>query len=373
MRLYRISWFDEFECLGGKCPMSCCKGWQIPLTPEDCTRLRKERGRRGLALFFATAGWSRAKFNNDSMSCPFWDRDGLCRLQKEKGHGFIPETCRDFPRFYRNYGPFEETYADLSCIGAARLFMKHIDDLTLVSSEGEPVTDLCTTNDDISYLEFLVSTRQQMIRAAVSSAADGSFWTYCDTLYEYACDVQDKMTSVTEGTILFDTFSRNYRCNMHYHKMCQKEPSLLSHFLNSPLRHRHLKTVNPMLYDMFEAADKLVAKCRKEGRPVGGNVPDERVHKICAAYLSYYLYMHFLRTYETYGIRKQIALGVVHVNMIYLLINANCDGDRVTDEQIARIIAAYNGRAYFNDHILDEMYKIFENEVADKSAYPGMS
>ena len=81
--------------------------------------------------------------------------------------------------------------------------------------------------------------------------------------------------------------------------------------------------------------------------------------------------MHFLRTYETYGIRKQIALGIVHVNMIYLLINACCEGESVTDEQIARIIAAYNGRAFFNDHILDEMYKIFENTVAGRGTYPG--
>ena len=357
MKLYRISWFDEFECLGGKCPMSCCKGWRIPLTPEDCTRLRKERGRRGLALFFATAGWSRAHFNNDSMSCPFWDRDGLCRLQKEKGHDFIPETCRDFPRFYRNYGPFEETYASLSCIGAARLFMKHIDDLTLTLSEGEPESELCTTNDDIPYLEFLVSTRGQMISAAISSAADGTFGADCDALYEYACHIQDEFATgknEKRGTVLFPV-----------------PVPVLKKLLNSPLRHRHLKTVNPILYDMFEAADKHLAKCRKEGRPVGGNVPDEKVYKVCAAYLSYYLYMHFLRTYETYGIRKQIALGIVHVNMIYLLINACCEGESVTDEQIARIIAAYNGRAYFNDHILDEMYKIFENAVAGRGTYPG--
>ena len=35
-----------------------------------------------------------------------------------------------------------------------------------------------------------------------------------------------------------------------------------------------------------------------------------------------------------------------------------------TEESIAATIAAYNRRAYFNDDILDEMYRIYEKNYA---------
>lgn len=363
MKLHRISWFDEFECMGGACPQSCCKGWQIPLTDEDCERFKKERGRRGLSLFMATGGWTRDKFNADSGSCPFWGKDGLCRLQKEKGHDFIPETCRDYPRFYRNYGEFEETFLDLSCIKAAELFIKHIDDISLDVSDGEAETGLCTTNDDVSYLEFLVKTRDDMTAKAVRSAGDGTLGAFADELFSYACDLQDHYACGSGEAPPKPSKLTDY-------DLFPLPLGVLEKLLNSSFRHFRLKLTSPALYGMISKCDDLIRRCRKgeinwEDRVRDAFTKNAGLIKVCAAYLSYYLYMHFLRTYETYSFRKQVGLGICHMNMILFIVMSTTDPATITGMQLAGIIASYNGRAYFNDNILDEMYRIFEDHCRD--------
>ena len=54
-------------------------------------------------------------------------------------------------------------------------------------------------------------------------------------------------------------------------------------------------------------------------------------------------------------------MGLCHVNMVLLLVISAAEGRAVTEELFAETIAAYNRRAYFNDDIQDEMYRIFED------------
>ena len=84
---------------------------------------------------------------------------------------------------------------------------------------------------------------------------------------------------------------------------------------------------------------------------------------VLGTYLAYYLYQYYLRAYETYSFRRQTALGLCHVNMVLLLTMSACEGRAVTEDILAGTIAAYNRRAYFNDAIQDEMYRIFEDSL----------
>ncbi|MBR6160116.1 MAG: hypothetical protein IKQ40_07410, partial [Lachnospiraceae bacterium] len=88
---------------------------------------------------------------------------------------------------------------------------------------------------------------------------------------------------------------------------------------------------------------------------------DPLLKKTLGRYLAYYLFQYFLRAYETYSFRRQVALGLCHMNMILLLAVAKEDTDGITEETLADTIAVYNRRAFFNDDIQDQMYRIFEN------------
>ena len=140
----------------------------------------------------------------------------------------------------------------------------------------------------------------------------------------------------------------------------------LKAILSSSLNHRRLKTVNARLYRMFRTAGSVLesydietAACTWEDSVDEYLKKHDRVLQILGSYLSYYLFQYFLRTYETYSFRRQIALGLCHLSMVLLLIMTGDGASSPTDEYIAKTISVYNRRAFFNDGILDEMYRIF--------------
>lgn len=366
MKCYRISWFDEFECLGGECEETCCRGWVIPLDENDCERLKKERGRLAFSLFMATAGWTRDKFNKGSGECPFWDTDGLCRLQKAKGHDFIPWTCRSFPRFYRNYGIFEESCLDLSCIGAARLFVRHLHEKGLVDEEAEPVTRVCSTNDDKEYLGFLVDQRSQMMNA-VEQGLTGEL---ADCLISFAKKLQDSFAAGNAETayeLSFEQYRRGWQA-LPSASAFPMSAQRLNAFLNTPLCHPRLAETSPALYKMLIRArsvtERFLGDEERWQETLNGYMTDNpMLTGILSAYFSYYLFQYFLRTYETYSFLRQITLGLCHTNIILLLAYSERD---TSADGVAMIIARYNRRAFFNDIIQDAIYK----EAVDGNNHP---
>ena len=316
-----------------------------------------------MSLFAATGGRLREKFNADSGSCPFWRRDGLCSLQKKRGHDFIPWTCQSYPRFYRNYGDFEECCLDLSCIGAARLFTAHDGATGLIESFEKPVTKRCTTNDDSSYMEFLLEQRKVM----TDMARDGFSGSFCAVLYEYAKLLQDRFAKeipADYADLSFDMFCGNHpdvRSDIF-----PLSPKIFEGFLTTSLFHQRLRKVSPVLYKMLKKAKKALCRFEKDEAAWSDTAAaacssGSPIMEVSGAYLSYYLFQYFLRTYETYSFRKQIALGLCHVNMIFLLTVTAFDKRPATKDDMATVISVYNRRAYFNDIITDEMYRVFED------------
>ena len=364
MKQYRISWFDEFECLGGDCPQTCCRGWVIPLEKEDCARLRKPGGKLGIRLFFATYGWTRAKFNPDSATCPFHDKDGLCRIQKEKGHDMIPWVCQSYPRFYRNYGEFEECSLDLSCIAAVRMMLGHLGDIHTVEVDHEPCTQLCTTNDDKEFLHYLLNIRQEMKEAVFSD----DLGRVMKQMYSFAAKLQDSIGKTGDDRgcgFSFKEYIGSDEALNDEMSMFPLPAGMLKEFLGSSLCHPRLRIKGPRIYSMLSSARsylRTIGDERSWNAAAGSFLEENRnLYPVLRMYLSYNLHQYFLRTYETYSFRKQVALAVIHTNMILLLfitLADKSDGEKIDP---AAIIAAYNRRAYFNDDIQDEMYRIFED------------
>ena len=357
MKCYEISWFREFECLGGGCGETCCRGWVIPLTQEDCDRFRKEKGLSGIALFLATGCRTNDRFNTRSGKCRFLGRDGLCRLQRSKGHDFIPWTCRCYPRFYRNYGPFEEACLDLSCIGAVRLFMKHLHDKELVVADRREVTKVCTTNDDSEYLEFLIDQRSQLMKA-VDNGLSGEL---ANCIASYSAALQDAFAGgdvSSAYSLSFEQYSQTFVHDDNAPGMFPPPAYMLNDFLHTSLVHPRLAVTSPALYKMLVSARSVIGSYtgnEEEWQEDAAAFLEDNplLKETLSAYYSYYLFQYFLRTYETYSFRRQVVLGLCHTGMILLL--AFCGKD-ISSDSLSYIIARYNRRAYFNDVIQDEMY-----------------
>ena len=123
MKLLKPSYYDQFRCIAGDCPDSCCQEWDVQVDALSAQRYLALTGPLGDSL--------RKKLKQDDEGeyyleiterrCPMWRRDGLCQIQTELGEEGLCEVCRTFPRLRHDYGDFVELGLELSCPEAARL------------------------------------------------------------------------------------------------------------------------------------------------------------------------------------------------------------------------------------------------------------
>lgn len=124
MKLIKSPLYDQFRCLAGTCPDSCCQEWEVLVDDESAARYLtlpgplgdtlREKLRREDGQYYLTITDRR---------CPMWRADGLCEIQAQLGHDALCATCRDFPRLRHDYGDFVELGLELSCPEAARLIL----------------------------------------------------------------------------------------------------------------------------------------------------------------------------------------------------------------------------------------------------------
>ncbi|MCR5250993.1 MAG: flagellin lysine-N-methylase [Lachnospiraceae bacterium] len=170
---FKISYYDEFRCLQGECPDSCCHGWSIPIDDEALKLYGARKGLFGLKLKLSIHGRERKVFSPMALRCPHLRADGLCELQKKRGEVFLPQVCRDYPRVVANYGPRAEYQLDLSCVHAASLFLRDPRG-GFVPAEEEKLPELYGNNEDAAYFEKLLRSRGIIFSQVHSAGGDAS-------------------------------------------------------------------------------------------------------------------------------------------------------------------------------------------------------
>lgn len=124
MKIVKSSYYDEFRCLAGVCPDSCCQEWDVQVDEVSAGRylaLPGELGDRLREKLKQEDGEYYLEITN--RRCPMWRGDGLCQIQAELGHEGLCQVCREFPRLKHDYGDFVELGLELSCPEAARLIL----------------------------------------------------------------------------------------------------------------------------------------------------------------------------------------------------------------------------------------------------------
>ena len=362
MEIRRISFFDEFNCIGGECRLTCCKGWLIPIEPEDIERFKKEKPVTRFILF-ATRFGVRPAFNKRCGTCVFHDGKGLCRLQKRKGHEFLPEVCRGFPRYYRNYGAVEEHYVDISCIHAAKLLLDNFKSMKLIVSDDEPEAVNTAKNNEPEYFDWLDKTRSEMLVRLQNTTDFAALKTLLSKLLKYFEDMHDAILSVgadylpehpigeylDSGESVRDVFPFDVNANLALF-----DTSFYSNVLKKTL---------PELYALCalyfkRQADVVISRKQWSGAVERFEETHPEAAEYIAAYFSYFLLQHFFESYADYGFMRKIREGLIHANMILLfdVLYFIETGDFDRDRQI-RIMSVYNRRPFFNREIRKEMYE----------------
>ena len=162
MKIFKPSYYDQFHCIAGDCPDSCCQEWDVQVDDRSAQRYLSLEGPLGDRL--------REKLKKDEdgdytleitdRRCPMWRPDGLCQIQYELGEDGLCQVCRDFPRLRHDYGNFVELGLELSCPEAARLILTSTPEPPVVHE----IPDGSGADYDRQDMEILLQTRNQALR-----------------------------------------------------------------------------------------------------------------------------------------------------------------------------------------------------------------
>jgi len=124
MILTKPNYYDNFRCIAGACPDSCCKEWDVWVDEKTAAYYRGLPGPLGDRLrqvLVEEEGGTVMQIVEGR--CPMWRSDSLCRIHAELGREALCDVCANFPRISHDYGDFIEYQLELSCPEAARLIL----------------------------------------------------------------------------------------------------------------------------------------------------------------------------------------------------------------------------------------------------------
>ena len=119
-----------FRCLGGACPDTCCRDWEIVVDEGALADYRAAPAglRSALADALAPDGEGEVCFRlRPDGFCALLTPEGLCTIQRDWGEAHLCAHCAAYPRFTEEYGCLTETALAVSCPQAARLLMEAAD------------------------------------------------------------------------------------------------------------------------------------------------------------------------------------------------------------------------------------------------------
>lgn len=161
MRIRVPDYYEQFRCLAGACPHTCCEKWEVVIDEETARLYAAVPGPLGEKLRAAmeTDAEGDVCFPLSGGRCPFLDRENLCEIHRQLGPEATSVTCRSHPRFIEDYGPFREVTLCASCPAALALLLGADAPLTFRETEtAEP------EEPGDPWLTGLVPLRDRMLR-----------------------------------------------------------------------------------------------------------------------------------------------------------------------------------------------------------------
>ena len=136
-------YFKNFQCLGGECPDTCCKQWDIKLDREHYDKLsdlmNSDPTQKGLFDQFIKIkeqpvigdhDFAYIKMNEEGY-CPMLEPSGLCSLHREYGIEPLGNICAFFPRVISRCEQDIEMSGAMSCPEVVRLCLQETTPIKL--------------------------------------------------------------------------------------------------------------------------------------------------------------------------------------------------------------------------------------------------
>ncbi len=166
MKRVAFDYVNQFYCLAGSCPDTCCKDWQIILDQDTIEKYRTVEGELGEKLKNALVTEDgETMFRLENGHCVLLRPDGLCPVQAELGDQALCQTCFTHPRFIEEYGSTQELTLSISCPAAVRLLLEHDAPLQILTTENNETVSMPNELDADLYLALLQARKTAFVIA----------------------------------------------------------------------------------------------------------------------------------------------------------------------------------------------------------------
>ncbi|MCR4635207.1 MAG: flagellin lysine-N-methylase [Butyrivibrio sp.] len=376
MKVLKNELFDEFKCLAGECPETCCYGWRIIVDDKTKERILEKDGIWGKCLRLSLSGPDKNYFNYDSGSCIFHGMSGLCSIQKKLGVEYMPEICRKYPREIRNYGTFATKNLDLSCIHVSNMLLSRDKRPSLIECDEEIERVRHGSNDDPQFEEIVLTSQKeliQMLKVKPQLLYDPvtmdrilhSLLAYCQYAQDTVLEHKDMKLTKDDGRPLY------------FYDLCKTDdmPDAGRSYFPLPIM-----ALNRLINTQFDMQDsrpfsminrtiewyhhKFDLKTEIEGQKVWKSMVTDFIREdptrmeALLRYLQYDVQQCYSEIYENYSFVHFAVSAIMHVNMfLFLMINYN-RRKKLTPQKMAALLSAYERAACHNLGLQKDMYAI---------------
>ena len=122
MKIFAPKYAKKFKCTAGSCRHNCCIGWEIDI---DAQTLDKYKTMPDIIITVEARKEDKTChfMLDENGRCLNLTERGLCRIICEHGNDYIPEICREHPRFYNRTRRGVEMGIGMSCEEACRIIL----------------------------------------------------------------------------------------------------------------------------------------------------------------------------------------------------------------------------------------------------------
>ena len=206
MKIRVPDYYYKFKCIADKCTDTCCTHWDVVVDDDTAEFYGEVKGELGEKLRNSMTvdedGDTVFACKNDR--CPFLRVNGLCDIQAELGEAALSYTCRQYPRFFDEFGALQEYGLSFSCPEAARIITNHKEKVEFLTEEN-PDIDVAPNDIDPELFMFLLSTRDKIF--GIIQNRKKSMNERMQELYNFGVSVQKAIDD------------RNYRI-VDIHELC---------------------------------------------------------------------------------------------------------------------------------------------------------
>lgn len=116
MNYLSIDLYNDFECIAGNCPNTCCAGWGI-IIDEDT---RQKMVEKEAVLGVPAKDWLKDVNGTTFVKlaghkCSMLNENNLCNVVLKLGPEYLSKTCQQYPRLLVKYGNVIEINMSMSC------------------------------------------------------------------------------------------------------------------------------------------------------------------------------------------------------------------------------------------------------------------